>query len=325
MPSVEPSFDVFVSYAHADADAVRPIADALAAAGLRLWFDAVIDNEFTSISRAIDEGLAHSKALIAYYSRTYLTRRACQWELTAAFLAAQSVGDPRARIFVVNPEADGDHLQPVELRDAIYRGASTLDDENGRRELAAAIARRVGGIDTNLGELRTLLPPRWYRAAARGSPRFVGRIAEMWAVHSGLHAQFAAMTTARHGIGLAQLRGLGGLGKSLLAEEYALRFGAAFPGGVFWLRAFGHDDAPRGSRDSPARNAHRDSQMRDFLAELDSPSGDGDITRVRGLLAQAIGRNQQPCLWVVDDLPGGMALYLNRTSGSPRIRWRVLW
>ena len=40
---------------------------------------------------------------------------------------------------------------------------------------------------------------------------------------------------------MAQLSGMGGVGKSLLAEEYALRFGAAYPGGIFWLRALGND------------------------------------------------------------------------------------
>jgi hypothetical protein len=28
-----------------------------------------------------------------------------------------------------------------------------------------------------------------------------------------------------------------GVGNSLLVEQYALRFAAAYPGGVFWLRA----------------------------------------------------------------------------------------
>jgi hypothetical protein len=36
------------------------------------------------------------------------------------------------------------------------------------------------------------------------------------------------------------VRGLGGVGKSLLAEEYALRW-RRLPGGIFWLRAFGND------------------------------------------------------------------------------------
>jgi hypothetical protein len=35
----------------------------------------------------------------------------------------------------------------------------------------------------------------------------------------------------------AVLPGLGGLGKSTLANEFAHRYGAFFPGGVFWLHA----------------------------------------------------------------------------------------
>jgi hypothetical protein len=30
---------------------------------------------------------------------------------------------------------------------------------------------------------------------------------------------------------------MGGVGKTLLAEEYALRFAAAYPSGIFWLSA----------------------------------------------------------------------------------------
>src|SRR5262245_14612690 len=104
-------YDVFISYAHRDSDAVRPIADALVAAGLRLWFDAVVDNDFKSITNAIQQGLANSKALVAYYSRTYITRRPCQWELTAAFLAGQAAGDPLERILAINPQEDGSHIE----------------------------------------------------------------------------------------------------------------------------------------------------------------------------------------------------------------------
>ena len=34
----------------------------------------------------------------------------------------------------------------------------------------------------------------------------------------------------------------GGNGKTLLAREYAIRFGAAYGGGVFWLNAYGNHD-----------------------------------------------------------------------------------
>ncbi len=97
-------YDIFLSHAWADGERPQQIADALTKAGLRVWFDAAEINDFASITRAVTEGLAKSKALLAYYSKTYPLRRACQWELTAAFLAAQTEGDPRRRVLVVNPE-----------------------------------------------------------------------------------------------------------------------------------------------------------------------------------------------------------------------------
>ena len=96
------AYDVFVSHAWADGDRPQQIAEALRKAGLRVWFDAVEINDFTSITRAVTEGLAQSKALLAYYSKTYPLRRAANG-LTAAFLAAQTEGDPRLRVLVGQP------------------------------------------------------------------------------------------------------------------------------------------------------------------------------------------------------------------------------
>ena len=113
--------DVFLSHAWADGERPQQLADALTKAGLRVWFDAAEINDFASITHAVTEGLAKSKALVAYYSKTYPLRRACQWELTAAFLSAQTEGDPRRRVLVINPEKSADHIHPIELRDTKFR------------------------------------------------------------------------------------------------------------------------------------------------------------------------------------------------------------
>ncbi len=83
-----PDYDVFVSYAHADAAAVAPLVAALRDRGLAVWQDASDMAPFESITGRIVEGLGRSKAMLAWYTATYPTRRACQWELTAGFLAA---------------------------------------------------------------------------------------------------------------------------------------------------------------------------------------------------------------------------------------------
>lgn len=80
--------DVFMSYAHADKARVRLLVAALRAQGLRVWFDENDMADFESITRTITTGLAYSKGVVAFHSHIYPTRRACQWELTWAFLAA---------------------------------------------------------------------------------------------------------------------------------------------------------------------------------------------------------------------------------------------
>jgi hypothetical protein len=120
-PAPAEDYDVFVSYASPDEDAVQAIVDALRARGLSVWFSASSVDDFTSITKAIERGIAHARAMVVYYSAIYPQRRACQWELTTAYLAAQREGDPRERLLVVNPEPGVDHLEPHELRDALFR------------------------------------------------------------------------------------------------------------------------------------------------------------------------------------------------------------
>jgi hypothetical protein len=74
----------------------------------------------------------------------------------------------------------------------------------------------------------------------------VGRLPELWQLHTALHPHTTRLMVGRAGPAVALVRRLGGVGKTLLAEEYALRFGAAYPGGVCWLRAYGsrEDEQP---------------------------------------------------------------------------------
>ena len=144
MAAVE--YDVFLSHAWADGERPRQIADALTKAGKRVWFDADEINDFVRITRAVTEGLAKSKALVAYYSKTYPLRRACQRELTAAFLAGQTEGDPRRRVLVINPEKGAGHIHPIELRDAKFCQAP-----NNGGEMVAGWAQMAPGERTSRG------------------------------------------------------------------------------------------------------------------------------------------------------------------------------
>ncbi len=298
-------YDIFFSYSQEDFDRSRKIVAALREEGLKVWFDETNIITFESITQAIETGLAQSRAFLAYYSKAYPLRRACQWELTKAFLAAQQDGDQR-RILVVNPEPNSLHIHPVELRDAAYhRDLATSSGVENLPSLVKAISRHLTGLLGKLGNIQALAPPLWLGMRGTGSTRFVGRLTDLWNIHSQLHAAQVAVITGVAGPSVAQVRGLGGIGKSLLAEEYALRFGSAFPGGIFWLRAYGNDDAKIGIT-SDEREAERDSQIRNFSESLGLPVQNKTAAEIEAGLGREIERRGAPCLWIVDDIPSGL-------------------
>ena len=102
-------WDLF-SYPHKDKEAVRTLVGLLRDAGLSVWWDESQILVFESIQQRIEEGLAQSRAVLAYYSRNYAVSRPCQWELTAAYLCNQG-----ERVLVFNPEPNDAHVVPRAL------------------------------------------------------------------------------------------------------------------------------------------------------------------------------------------------------------------
>ena len=301
-------YDIFFSYSHADKDEVMPICRALRAAGLDVWIDKTEVKDGASITRSLVEGLARSKVLLAYYSQNYPRSRACQWELTAAFLAAQhdGKGRPERRIRIIKPKGVPVEIHPVELQDARYRSVSVPASPDEIRKMVESVKAHVDGIAGVFGEIRALKPPAWYGRRGVGYSRFVGRIPYLWQIHSALHAsEYSVITGAPAASSVDYVHGMGGVGKSLLAEEYARRFGAAFPGGVFWLSAFGNDDSKTGMG-ADEREAERAGQIRQIASALGIQVDGRSPEEIEGSLLWELGKRGEPFLWVVDDLPSGM-------------------
>ncbi|MFJ8863997.1 TIR domain-containing protein [Streptomyces sp. NPDC102451] len=309
VPALVAEWDVFLSYSRTDADKARTLAQVLRDQGLRVFLDDMGVDDFASITTSISEAVARSKALLAFYSAEYPRRRACQWELTYAYLAGQREGDPRRRVLVINPEISADHVHPVELRDAkhwIWPAAP-----EALQGLAEQVAAHVTGIEWPLGAAGHLAGGReapsapWLPAPARtGSTRFTDRLAEQWRIHTAL-VRHRAPLVAQPGSGsgrTAQLRGMPGIGKSVLAQEYALRFGSAFPGGVFWFDLHpAHGSPPTTAMDVYAE------QVATVCHALDVDHTNGaHLVRLLSRLAIRLGERGAPCLWVVDGLPDGL-------------------
>ncbi|MFI1183801.1 TIR domain-containing protein [Streptomyces sp. NPDC020799] len=287
------TWDVFLSYSRGDAHRVAPLRERLIACGLEVFVDEVAVAGFAGISDAIRDGLSRSKALLACYSAGYPERQACQWELTAAYLAGLREGDPRRRVMVVNPEPAADHIHPVELRDAKHwalpAGPVALD------ALVADVTAHVSALDGPIGATETAPAPYWLPGPAPSpAPAFTGRLPWLWQVHSSLHRHAAPLTTGHTTARPVQIRGAAGMGKTLLAQEYATWFAAAYPGGIHWL-----------ARDAGGSHAPYDKGLR-ALAATHGLSGEGAAAEVVARLHDHFAYVGEPFLWIVDDLPGGL-------------------
>jgi hypothetical protein len=81
-PVSEPEYDVFISHATEDKDeVVRPLANALATGGLRVWYDEFELRIGDSLRRKIDAGLANSRFGAVVLSHSFFSKNWPQYEL----------------------------------------------------------------------------------------------------------------------------------------------------------------------------------------------------------------------------------------------------
>ncbi|MGW4671078.1 tetratricopeptide repeat protein, partial [Streptomyces sp. NPDC004324] len=318
--------EVFFSYPRADRTAVLPLVEALRAAGVSVFLDESGIDEFEGITDEIRSALAGARLFVAYYSATYPTRPACQWELLTAFRAAIALGRASERILVINPESVVDHIQPVQLRDARY-GVTTGPDSTTR--LVERIVARVAGSPGCLGDAIASKRPLWRPLEHLGSERFVGRVDEFWQLHQALHAFEYLATQDGASASQAVVMGLGGVGKTLLVEQYARRFAAFYPGGIYWFTS-----AASHTPDAAASDAGQADVLaqhyQQVVAALALDSTVLDPVQVREAARQRIETINEPCLWIVDDVPGELSPGVVRELAAPHplgrtvmtTRWR---
>ena len=299
-----PALDVFMSWTRADADdGPRRLAAALRATGLGVWFDEEQIEPFASIPDRIRAGLGEAKVLVAWYSTAYPTRRACREELTLALLAAERAREGPKRVLVFNPEPELGHVLEATLLDSRFAGRDEIADV---ASLAKLIADRAGEVSGPFGAIPATRPTRWYGGEGwqGGSVRFVGRLNQLWAIHDQLQRVTGLAGPGEVGRGVALVSGLGGVGKSLLAAEYAHLFAGCYPGGVVWLSAQGNDTAGRALAPDQSRAAADAAIAQVATNALGLDVTELDPAAVREAVKSALQRRGEPTLWVIDDVPG---------------------
>ena len=266
--------------------------------------------EQASITSEIRQAIANCRAFLAFYSLTYPESNPCQEEIRTAWLAAQRIREPaNRRVWIVNPETNFEHMPDLfrDQQSGVF-GAETVPTM--RHALEALDATPLGCGMHPLPTFHGMSPVQ--------ANRFAGRAKEFWDLHAKLTANRISIITGVYGQSATQVRGLGGNGKSLLAREYAIRFGSAYPGGVFWLNAYGHDDT-HGAVDGEQRKALRQIQIREFALECGVPTEGLEPDEVEANFWKGIERRAQRCLWIVDDVPSGLSSA--EFENTCRARW----
>lgn len=127
-------YDLFISHASEDKDSfVRPLAIALMAAGLRVWYDEMTLDLGDNLRRSIDEGLAKSKYGVVVLSRSFLAKNWPQWELDG--LIQRHVGGAN----VILPIWHGVTAEEIRQYSPALANIVAMKTEDGLAEIVEAI------------------------------------------------------------------------------------------------------------------------------------------------------------------------------------------
>jgi hypothetical protein len=280
--------DLFISYARRDnrdgrvSDLVRRIStdfDRFAGRPLTCFFDLNDIHGMDDWRQRILGGLRESHLMLACLSPAYIESPNCAWEFNEYRkheLREAVVGEGVAPIYFVEiPGWDSSAFerhaeewvaefrrrQQFDLRPWFMEGDEALRDKVVREQLAQLNEQIARRLDRGL---RARSSPGNVEAH---DPHFVGRRSELRRLREAVGLGVVGILTA--------IRGLGGVGKTALATEYAHAFAHEYGGGRWLVRCEGKDDvrealtglAPALGLDMP-EHLHPQAAFERVLAEL---------------------------------------------------------
>jgi TIR domain/Tetratricopeptide repeat/NB-ARC domain len=287
------------------------LADAGYTIELDVWDWAAGRNFVTAMSDALER----CDRVVALFSAAYFER--CRYtteEWTAAVLHRPGMAE--GRLVPVRVEEVPAAQVPAVLRPLVSRDLFGVAEERARQVLLEAVAgarrpdskplfpgRGARGTVSGLGGAGPRLPgtmPRIWNIPAR-NPGFTGRDALLVAVRERLLAGDQAVVQALHGVG--------GMGKTQLAAEYAYRFAGSYDL-AWWV------------------NAEQGGLIGDQVAALGAALGGvqaGAGTEVVRAAVLAKLREQGRCLLVFDsaEIPADVTPWLPGGSGHVLITTRA--
>jgi len=264
------AYDLFVSYSRSDngqsritqlVESIQAEFAAFAGRPLVPFFDATEIRGMEDWRHRILQGLRESRLLLACLSPSYLKSEYCEWEFNEYLkheIARAHFGDGVAPIYFVEVPGWGEkgfeqkygtwvaelrRRQHFDLRPWFHLGEESLHE--------VAVRERMSLLNVQLKDRITRGERAEHRLGNVGghNPHFIGRTTELRRLRETVAFGGAGVLTIVHG--------LGGMGKTALAIEYARAFAHEYGGGCWQVRTEGKED------------------LRAVIAELSSPLGLG--------------------------------------------------
>ena len=149
-------YDVFISHASEDKDFVAPLASALIAAGLRVWYDSFELKIGDSLSGSINRGLSLSRFGVVVFSQAFFRKRWTQHEMSGLVTLQMSGRSVILPIWHrITKDEIMEHAPP--LADIVGMNSST----QGVEDIVKEIVKLVRG---------DILPPHDYLASPTTTP-----------------------------------------------------------------------------------------------------------------------------------------------------------
>jgi hypothetical protein len=215
-------YDFFLSRRGSVGEIAREVADVLTECGYKVL---VQDYDFQlgdSVIEGMHDGVKNSRDLIILFTRDYEQSSYCRKEFSS--FEAQRLGSTDER-HVIILRCDDVPLQGL-LADIVYQDLVGVEDhEERKRRIIDAAERRSQA---------TPPPPRPFLGVPPRIPSFTGREDQLSQLDATLiHNKPAVVTQA---VGRVAVQGMGGVGKTTLAIEYAYRYRNLYAG-VCWCPA----------------------------------------------------------------------------------------